>query len=111
MKDAELRQKFDGMDGEFRKIDERFQKIDERFQKADEKFEFLITYVIRLDEKVGRILPIVEEFLVFKDYVMTTLDLHTGILQRLDQEHVMQVVRTDRIEARVDRLEKHTGLA
>ncbi|MEK7073687.1 MAG: hypothetical protein AAB974_04625 [Patescibacteria group bacterium] len=111
MKDTELRQKFVSMDEEFKKIDRRFEKIDERFVKADEKFDFLITYVIRLDEKVGRMLPIVEEFPAFKDYVITTLDHHTGMLERLDQERLSQHARSDRIEVRVDRLEKHTGLA
>lgn len=110
MKDAELRQKFDGMGEEFKKIDDRFKKIDKRFEKADEKFEFLITYVMRLDEKVGRMLPIVEEFPAFKDYVITTLDSHTGMLERLDQERLSQHARSDRIEVRVDRLEKHAGL-
>lgn len=97
MKDAELRQ--------------QFQKIDERFEKADEKFEFLITYVMNLDEKVSTLLPLRAEFNEFKDYVITTLDHHTGMLERLDQERLAQHARSDRIEVRVERLEKHTGLA
>lgn len=73
--------------------------------------ELIIQKLVELDEKVSRMLPIVEEFPTFKEHVLVTLDHHTHLLERLDHERLANFARVERVEGRVDRLEKHTGLA
>ncbi|TAK04736.1 hypothetical protein EPO33_01940 [Patescibacteria group bacterium] len=72
--------------------------------------ERIIRELVEIKEIVSDLRPLRQEFNEFRDFVTTTLDLHTGMLQRLDQERLSQHIRSDRIEVRVDRLEKHTGL-
>ncbi|MBI3260837.1 hypothetical protein HYZ64_00490 [Candidatus Berkelbacteria bacterium] len=51
-----------------------------------------------------------DEFREFKEDLFTSLDSHTAILKRLDQERMFTLERIKRIETDIDLIKKHVGL-
>lgn len=63
----------------------------------------IIQKLVEIDEKLGTFVT-KNELADFKDQIMTRLDQHTAILERLDQERVFTIDRVKRIEHDVERI-------
>ncbi|MBU0625582.1 hypothetical protein KKF05_04530 [Patescibacteria group bacterium] len=70
----------------------------------------IIQKLIELDEKIDK-LPLQEYVDARFDDVMSTLDAHTKMLERLDQERLFTIERVKRIEDDVQQLKTQLKLA
>lgn len=125
-------QKFESIDRRFELIDQRFEKIENKLEEHDQQFselheelEFIRDHAVPREEFFGVIVQMVTkaEFKEeFKNYatkddlkemwsnLQETLDAHTVILKRLDQERVFTNKRIARIEDDLNRVKIHVNL-
>lgn len=93
-----------------KKLAESQVRADKRFAELSENMDKVIVKLVEMDGKIDRMVTR-DEFDGRMEEVSGTLDGHTVILQRLDQERTVTNHRLDRLEGDVRQIKPHVGLA
>lgn len=82
------------LDGLETKVD----SMEARVGSLETSNDLIVEKLVDLDVKVESLLPLKQRFEEFEDRVVTTLDAHSVILGRLDQEQTVTSSRLDAVE-------------
>ena len=99
------------MDKRFEQVDARFEQIDKRFERVEDNIFTIKEDIYGLKEDVSGLEQNVSKLQTGMDWTKNVLDLHTGLLQRLDQERAFTMSHVQRLEDEIDRIKKQLKIA
>jgi phage shock protein A len=106
--DKKLDHVIEYMDKRFDEAEKRFDKIDKRFESVDKRFIGMLNYMEKRFDDVDKKFT---ENQISHDRTLSNIDYLTGMVQKLDQERLFGIERSNRIEKDVLKIKRHLKLS